>query len=529
MDSDTNNLEPLHSSTETSNLMSWFGKQRGGLKVVLAVFLGILWNLVVLISLPKLPTLLQFLLTLIALGLGAVVPIFVPSSTLERRLRLAGVLVPVVASWLLMGGLEHVLVALALTLIGLAFEIVGQRFNEECHRRLRHADLASMAVEALKASNKERPRLIAHACHDLHQPVHTLDMLLDSLEVDAPREVMGARLREVRVTVQSLSDMITDMLDLARLEEGHYAIELQPVSVWHVLREADQTYGWLARRKGLEWVISPSRVWVLCDPGMLRRVINNLVSNAIKYTYKGSVGVSCTTENGVVILKVTDTGIGIPKDKISMAFVDYVRLEGSHHEAGHGIGLSVVKRMLDLLGNRLRVESTVGIGSRFIIELPQVQSQTESVVDQSVDPSNTKPWHGVLIVYVENDDQMRHSTAEMLTSWGATVVASPSAALALADPALQSHPPALVISDMHLGLHIDGLGVIAEFRKKYPQPLLPAILLTGDVQPGLQDIARGLDIRVGYKPLRPAKLRELISSALTGQLITVPMPLGPQM
>lgn len=487
---------------------------------------AILWNSITFLLSSKLSPHFQFAVTLVSVGLGALVIFLGISNRARRQFLLVAILIFPILPWLLRTDLGSLAIGATVAGIGLLYERIGAALAQSVRRQVRYAQVAKKAVQSVKATKNERPRLIAHACHDLHQPVHTLEMMLDCIDVYAPPDEIAARLREVDVAIQTLSDMITDILDLARLEEGHYAIELQPVSIWHVLRETDQLYGWLARRKGLEWVISPSRVWVQCDPGMLRRVINNLVSNAIKYTMKGSVGISCTSEKGTVKLKISDTGIGIPADQIDLAFKDYVRLEGANHEAGHGIGLSVVRRMLDLLGRRLKVESIVGVGSRFTIELPQVQRHNDIVDEPSLAFSGVRSWENALIVYVENDDQMRVSTAEMLTSWGANVIAAGNVKSALEDPILQSRTPSLVISDMHLGLNIDGLGVIAEFRKRYPQPLLPAILLTGDVQPGLQEVARGLDVRMGYKPLRPAKLRELISSALAGQMITEPMPLG---
>ncbi len=484
-----------------------------------------LWGVFVLDTLPHLPLFHQFMVTWIIVVYGAVASVALPAGAISLRWYLGITLGSTAGAWLMSESRDGWMVSFSLLLIGLMYIYIGRRHFRDVRKRLHNASKLESANQFLEASNISKTRLIVEASHDLRQPVHALGMMLDRIDVDASRKTLVRRLHEVQTCVDTVSDMLIDLLDLSRLESGEFVVDLQPVNIGKLLRDLDLAYGPVAKRKNLIWIVSRSSAWVLTDPTMLKRVLNNLISNAIKYTPEGSVGVSCRYDQGKVQIRVTDTGTGIPPDQLDSIFGEYVRLDDARREPGYGIGLAVVKRMLDLLGHQLSVTSTLGKGSRFALELPRVEGVEIPEAEEPPIWTNPVPWSGRLIVFIENDAQLRASTAEALVAYGAYVIAASSVQEAMADPALVHKRPDLIISDMHLGIEQDGLASIEEMRREYPAFPLPAILLTGDLNPELQAQARFAEVRIVYKPVRPSRLREIVANALMDASITEPMPL----
>ncbi len=223
----------------------------------------------------------------------------------------------------------------------------------------------------LEARSASRIRLLAAACHDLRQPAHALGMLAE-LGSEAQQEParFAAWLQSVRRSAASLGDMLDALMDLGRLDGGHYTPLLGEVSLDELMHEVMLHFGPLARRKGLSLAAPPVALRVNSDRHLLRRILFNLVSNAIKYTDTGDVRVSAEAVGDAVRLTVQDSGPGIPQDKIDDVFRDYVRLNPIKAAEGLGIGLSIVRRAAELLGHALTLESVPGEGTCVTLMLP---------------------------------------------------------------------------------------------------------------------------------------------------------------
>lgn len=517
-------LRVFKAKSEESKL-SGFGRWLSVLGA-LNVASGAVWGVFAWIVIPILPLFDKILITWMLVIFGALAAISTPTKSINLRLYLAATLGPGIAAWLGQESAESWAMAFSLSILVVIYDGVGRRYFREVHKRLTYANELAYANEMLRESNLSKTRLIVEASHDLRQPVHAVGMMLDRFDTRSSRDELERRLKEVRGCVNSVADMLTDLLDLSHLESGEYIAELQPVDLHRLLREFDQTYGPMAQRKGLEWIVSRSGPWVCSDPIMLKRIMNNLISNAIKYTHYGGVGVSCQVLGDRVEIRVTDTGIGIPADRLEVIFREYVRLSDTDEEPGYGIGLSVVKRMVDLLGHRLRVTSKLGRGSRFSLWLQKVETSAQFKAEAIPGDWNLQLFLGKVIVLIENDEILRSSTAEVLTSWGALVLAGSSWEEALSSSAINFSRPDVVISDLHLGGKMNGIEAIDEIRRRYLPIPLPAILLTGDLKPEVQAKARAMDIRIAYKPLRPKRLHEMLRGTFSGQR-SEPAPLMP--
>jgi signal transduction histidine kinase/CheY-like chemotaxis protein len=379
------------------------------------------------------------------------------------------------------------------------------------------AELAQRNGE-LEQRSASRIRLLAAACHDLRQPAHALGMLAE-LGSDAQQEPsrFSAWLQSVRRSTASLGEMLDELMDLGRLDGGHYTPLLSEVPLGELMQEVMLHFGPLAHRKGLTLQAPPVDVLVTTDRHLLRRILFNVVSNAIKYTDRGGVQVSIVPLGEQVRLSVQDSGPGIPPDKIDDVFRDYVRLNPTKAAEGLGIGLSIVRRAAELLGHELTLKSEPGQGTRVSLMLPLSAQAHEPA------PAGEELWaaaDGAVVAVVENDVDVRDAMAALLTSWGYRVCAGADAPTVMAHAAEQAVQPQLIITDLHLD-NTDGLTEVARLREGLGMPSLPALLVTGDLDGAITGQAALAGVYVAHKPLAPRKL-----AALVRQLIGAPVDTG---
>jgi signal transduction histidine kinase/ActR/RegA family two-component response regulator len=365
--------------------------------------------------------------------------------------------------------------------------------------------------EALEDMNARRTRLLAAACHDLRQPAHALSLLVDTVSSHDPPAALDSRLASIRHCASSLCDMLSMLMDLHRLEQGHYTPELAPVRLDDVLEEVQLHFTVTAMQKGLSLkVLGCGGVWVLSDANLLRRMLFNLVSNAIKYTPQGSVSVDAALNGGRIRLRVADTGVGIPRERLDDVFTEYVRLDTAREIEGLGIGLAIVKRAAELIGHHLQITSELGRGTTVMVDLPLHIETVPLRPDNALAPQ-APPDPGQVIVIVENDRESRQALHDLLASWGYTVVSGEDSAGVRA--ALRAdQTPALIISDLHLGTE-DGFTAIQALRRDGRDA--PAWLLTGDLDAAVVAQAAEAGVTLLHKPVHTRRLRAAIAAALS--------------
>ena len=381
-----------------------------------------------------------------------------------------------------------------------------------------HVDITAIKRQQLVSEEAIRfkSRFLATASHDLRQPVHALGMMVEMLDPDLPPEDLGARLASVRSCVSTLSDMLNELLDLSSFDLGIHRVLLTTVSMSWLLREASDMFAEDCARKGLALVVDDGGLCVRSDKHLLRRIVFNLVSNAVKYTAHGRVAITCRADGDQVSVTVSDTGIGIPPARLGKVFDDYIRLKPTQElNEGLGIGLTVVRLAADLLGHTIHIESVPATGTTFVLTMPGCSCQGVIDADRG-ELARSRLVEPALpcILLVEDDSYALSSMAELLASWGYAVLECQNPDEAFDSVASRGRSPDLIISDMHLNENVNGLALIAELRALQPMRKLPAILLTGDVSTQLSDEAMAADVRILFKPLRPSALRDLIASKL---------------
>jgi signal transduction histidine kinase len=252
------------------------------------------------------------------------------------------------------------------------------RLNAELEARVaeRTRDLAVARDEA-EASNRAKNMFLATMSHELRTPLNAIIGFSDVLLLGLAGPLVDEQIKQIEtinLAGRTLLSLISDLLDISKIEAGKLALEVQPVSLPQVVEQQWQSVTIQARAKrlSLELRPGPADVTVRADPQRLRQVVGNLLSNAIKYTDQGTVSVEWTVAESKTTVWIRDTGIGIPEDHRTLLFQPFRRATCSHSKAreGSGLGLAICDRLLREMGGEIGYESTLGVGSLFWFTLP---------------------------------------------------------------------------------------------------------------------------------------------------------------
>lgn len=380
-------------------------------------------------------------------------------------------------------------------------------------RRLRglSAQLARHNV-SLQSINDERIKLLAAACHDLRQPAHALGLLAELVVDQVDEQQRQARLEGIRRASATLANMLDMMLAVTQLEGGHESPQITSVSLDELMKEVELQYGALANRKGLHLRLPTTGLSVRSDRNLLRRILFNLVSNAVKYTPHGGVTIKLRCHGPEVDLIVEDTGSGIVPQRHVDVFGYFVRLNITAESEGLGVGLPIVKRAAQLLGHPLQLRSKPGEGTAVSITLPIADRFVPS--EAAHQGETDLQGQGRLVLVLEDDPESRQALAALLRRWDFVVFAASSLAVLVRQ--LQERPgalPDLIVSDQHMGVE-NGMEHIKALRARQGWAEVPAVLMTGDLDAGLADQAQRNGVVLAYKPLLPARLKVTLATAL---------------
>ncbi|WP_369600872.1 hybrid sensor histidine kinase/response regulator [Hahella sp. SMD15-11] len=368
--------------------------------------------------------------------------------------------------------------------------------------------------EAEKA-NQDKTRFLAAASHDLRQPLHAMNLLLEALRP----HVEGERGRQIFANLErsldTMKQLFNALLDISKLEAGVMKPERSHFCLDRLFDRLEVLYRQEADEKGLDLRIVRNRYHVYSDPRMLEQVLVNLVGNAIKYTQSGWVLVGVRYARSHVRLVVWDSGIGIPAEAQSQVFKEFVQLHNPERDRskGLGLGLAIVNRTCQLLGHSLRLTSREGWGTRFEVAIPlgDKPRRTEPVV--AVPHSLVRPGQRVLVV--DDDPAILVGMKALLESWGLEPMLAKTLEEALTFCRQTRFPPRLIISDFRLAPDLTGIDAIREIQKVIGQQV-PGLLITGDTDPDRIRLAASSPYPLLHKPIRPAHLRAVCMGALQG-------------
>ncbi|WP_236637952.1 hybrid sensor histidine kinase/response regulator [Mangrovicoccus ximenensis] len=375
---------------------------------------------------------------------------------------------------------------------------------------LKHAkELAEEAVTS-------KTRFLAAASHDLLQPANAAKLLLSSLAEKARDSELIGMVERLQGSFASMESLLQAILDISRLDSTGADLNASPVCLGPLMSSVVEDQLPLAAQKRVKLSVVPSSAWVMSDQRYLLRSIQNLVVNAIQYTAEGRVLLGCRQRGGETVLEVWDTGMGISPEDQQKIFEEFTRAGGAKAGPGMGLGLSIVDRTCRLLGHRLSVRSTPGVGSVFSIALPRIDAPRETQPAPMACPDLPGEELDLLVLVIENDPDLLFATVQVLESWGASVFGTCSAEEALAVTADIGIPPDLILADYHLDDGATGVDAISAVRRATGASI-PAIMVTADRSTELLWTARSMGAEVLTKPVDLHKLRRRIAAAMRGR------------
>ncbi|MBV7543983.1 PAS-domain containing protein [Acidovorax sp. sic0104] len=381
----------------------------------------------------------------------------------------------------------------------------------------RTRDLDAARREAERA-NRYKTRFVAAAVHDLLQPLNAARMFTSLLRSHVQGEDALRTVDSIDGALASQDAILNSLLDISRMESGQLDVHIHDVALGPLLQVLAHNFGVLAESQGLQLACVPTRAVVRTDENLLRRILQNFVSNAIRYSRRGRIVVGCRRVGRHLRIEVHDQGPGIPEALQREIFEEFRRLdEGRADDRGAGLGLAIVERLGRLLGHDIGLRSQLGRGSVFWVCVPlgdpaaaQQQAPAPATVQQQ--PQEDAPLQGCTAWVIEDDGPTCAATRALLERWGCQVPLAGGAPEALAH-AQPGQAPQLVLLDVHLGASHHGPDVYAQLCDRWGQA--PAVILVTaerDATLRRQAAERGWGFLA--KPVRAPALRALVSQTL---------------
>lgn len=386
-----------------------------------------------------------------------------------------------------------------------------REINETLEQRVaeRTRQLAD-ATRTAERANLGKTRFLAAASHDLLQPLNAARLFNAALRGQAaPHQEIEQLADRVENSLHAAEELLDGLLDISRLDSGAIHPERGSFSAGALLEALKEQFAPIAAQRNLELRIHRTRLQVYTDQRMLRRVLQNLISNALRYTRSGRVVIGCRRRGGEVEFQVIDTGPGIAAECQAVIFEEFRRLDQQSPwgERGLGLGLSICDRIAHILQTRLTVRSVPGHGSNFSMRVPRGSGPEQHVMAQSPTP-NVSGMRGLRVLCIEDDPNILDAMRELLSRWGIEIFCTASAAEAR--ELWKTQPVDLVLADYHLGGEPLGLTLLDELVPRESGRLRAGALVTADGTAALAQRSHALGFQVLRKPLRPAALRALI-------------------
>lgn len=385
-------------------------------------------------------------------------------------------------------------------------------------KRMEQAVISSQ--QAAERANKANSAFLAAASHDLRQPVQALNLLNGALRRTVKDERALEMIDSQEQSLVAMTNLLNSLLDISRLDAGAVSPEFEEFPVRRVIDRLASEFARQSAHKGLSFEAAACDATVRSDPNLLGEIIQNFMSNAIRYTNKGGVKLSCIPGEDYCRIQVEDTGIGIEQDELEEIFREFHQCKsaGGSNE-GFGLGLAIVRRLSDLLEHEVTVRSAPGEGSCFAVHVPRVALHSSPAAEDSKTPLETPAATG-LIVLIEDDAQVAGAWELLLESEGYQVATAASAREAKAMTRHLSEPPALIVSDYHLLDGATGLDAVAGVREYYQRDI-PAFIVTGDTSKVVKEAQPLANCTIMSKPVNTHQLLVATNKAVrTGQVPT---------
>jgi len=431
-----------------------------------------------------------------------------------------GVTIPMITRLIIAGGETHLILAIMLIVYTIGEISSGRTLSKTFWKSLWQRYENDKLIEQLtiqkaiaEAANRDKSHFLATASHDLRQPLQAMVLFNEALQEVAIEKETQHLAEQIGKSVEALVDMFDELLDISKFDAGMVKAVKQHFLLQDVFDRLQTEFLPLANDKNLRFNMIKTSAMVYSDPNLLERILRNLISNAIRYTDYGEVKVVCNNENGLLMLDVVDTGVGIKPENIPYIFDEYYQVSNQNRDRlkGLGLGLAIVRRMELLLDCHITVISEPGLGSAFSFEIPQ--GDLTQFVKTTEPPKTKHDLTGVIVALVEDNNEIRKIASSLLKKWGCIVIDGDLPDSVFRPMINNGTRPDILICDYRLPQNLTAIDAINELKALW-QWEIPALVLTGDTAPETLHKIQSSGALLLHKPIAPARLRSSMYFAL---------------
>ncbi|MCL1045301.1 PAS domain-containing hybrid sensor histidine kinase/response regulator [Shewanella sp. 1_MG-2023] len=392
--------------------------------------------------------------------------------------------------------------------------------NETLETRVqeRTYELAMLNSELLEAkaqeelANASKSRFLAAVGHDLMQPLNAARLFTASLAQYPNLDLEGkTTISHINNSLRTAGELLTDLLDISKLDSGMVEVNRRDFALGELLNGLAVEFEAMAKDNQIRFNMMPCNATINSDLSLLRRILQNFLTNAYRYAKGGQVLLGCRRRGDFVEIQVLDTGCGIDENETEEIFKEFKRLNhpSSRNVSGLGLGLAIADRISKVLDHQIQVSSKLGQGSVFSIIVPLGETVSEKVIKPV--PTLTQPLAGVKVLCIDNEEAILAGLESLLTRWKCEVVCASDLADARIKLGLKGVAPDIVLADYHLDNDQNGVDAMDGIRSRYGEHL-PGILITANTNKDLVDDVQKRGYHYMAKMVKPAALRALISS-----------------
>ena len=389
----------------------------------------------------------------------------------------------------------------------------NRNLQQQITQRQQIAQALRDARDAAEAANRSKDKYLAAASHDLLQPLNAARLLISTLRERKLPEVEQVLVERTHQALEGAEDLLTDLLDISRLDQSAVKPDVAVYRLDELLGPLVSEFQSVAEAAGLNLRVHMGHYAISTDLRLMTRILRNFLSNACRYTDEGCILLGARRRGEMLRLEVWDTGRGIAADRLDSIFLEFNQLDVGRaaDRKGVGLGLAIVERIAKILGYKIGVHSLPGRGSMFSIDVPISAEMPLPVSLAAPQPGTGNPLPGRRLLVLDNEVSILQSMSALLGQWGCDVVTATDEASALS--ALRGQAPELILADYHLDHAMVGCDVVRHLREHFHQAI-PAVIITADRTDQCRRALQRLDAPLLNKPVKPGKLRAVLSQLL---------------
>jgi len=383
-------------------------------------------------------------------------------------------------------------------------------FSQTVCLRFQNEELVSelrLQKEEAEKSNLAKTKFLAAASHDLRQPLQSVSLLSAALDFHIKGEKERSILGKLQNSVDSLGELLNSLLDISKLDADVIQPEIRPTLLTELLQQSVEKFEPVASEKGLIFGCqTASNVWVDTDPQLLARIISNLIENAIRYTESGSVSIVLKQETNQAVILLKDTGIGIRDEDKQNIFTEFYQVDNPERDRqkGLGLGLSIVKRLSDLLGIQLAFESQSGLGTSFKLTCSLVKN---APLKEVITPKEVEaPAEQLTVLIVDDEASVRESMKILFEAWSCSVLVAADEVEAMSAVSKSNDSIDALFVDYRLREGRTGVEVANKLVDTLEYEL-PVMVITGDTAPEQLREIEVSGFQLSHKPIQPDVLK----------------------